>query len=254
MISLYKSLCISPQIKENISFIGAGGKTTSMFKLAEELKQLNKRVLVTTTTAIYYPDNNNIDNIVVGEMNFEQFGLSKKSGCITIWGSRVTEEQKLKGVRKESIDRIFDSGEFDFVLNEADGAKRKPLKAPSDYEPVVPDSTTKVVGIIGVDSLYKPVKDNVHRPEIFCELTGLKENDKVNLESICEVILHNRGIFKNIPPGVEKIVLLNKADDFESQIQGELLQGIIYRESNRRNILFKKVLVSSLLNNFILGE
>ena len=40
--------------KDIISFVGAGGKTTMMFKLAEELR-LNNKVLVTTTTKIYVP-------------------------------------------------------------------------------------------------------------------------------------------------------------------------------------------------------
>ena len=38
--------------KDVISFVGAGGKTTMMFKLAEELGR-NSKVLVTTTTKIY---------------------------------------------------------------------------------------------------------------------------------------------------------------------------------------------------------
>ena len=38
-----------------ISLIGAGGKTSLMFKLAKELSQLKHRVLTTTTKKIFLP-------------------------------------------------------------------------------------------------------------------------------------------------------------------------------------------------------
>ena len=36
---------------------------------------------------------------------------------------------------------------------EADGAKRLPLKVPGEWEPVIPDFTDLVVGVIGMDAV-----------------------------------------------------------------------------------------------------
>lgn len=41
---------------EMISLIGAGGKTTTMFRLAQELRDEGRKVLVTTTTKIFKPN------------------------------------------------------------------------------------------------------------------------------------------------------------------------------------------------------
>ncbi len=39
-----------------ISVVGAGGKTTLIYRLAEELKEKGFRVLITTTTKMYVPE------------------------------------------------------------------------------------------------------------------------------------------------------------------------------------------------------
>ena len=39
-----------------ISVVGAGGKTTLIYRLAEELKEKGLRVLITTTTKMYVPE------------------------------------------------------------------------------------------------------------------------------------------------------------------------------------------------------
>ena len=41
----------------------------------------------------------------------------------------------------------------DHVIIEADGSRRRPFKAPADYEPVVPSTTTTMVSVIGADAL-----------------------------------------------------------------------------------------------------
>jgi signal recognition particle GTPase len=55
-MDLYAALDIDLNKDELLCFVGAGGKTTAMFSLAKELRKHAKKVLVTTTTALFYPD------------------------------------------------------------------------------------------------------------------------------------------------------------------------------------------------------
>lgn len=45
-----------------------------------------------------------------------------------------------------------------FFWIEADGAKRLPLKAPGEWEPVIPEFVDLVIGVVGMDALGEPIR------------------------------------------------------------------------------------------------
>lgn len=202
-----------------LSFIGAGGKTTTIFKLAQELKKLDKKVLITTSTAIFYPNRNDYDRIIIDDsVNLIEALDDVKSGTITIIGREVSKENKLLGLSKEIIEKIHVRNIFDFILVEADGAKRKSIKAPADHEPVIPENTDKTIGVIGIDSIEKKInEENVHRPKLFCEITNSKIEEMIDEEKIYRLIENDKGLFKGTPIKSEKYILLNKVDNKDRQ-------------------------------------
>ncbi len=133
----------------------------------------------------------------------------------------TAKSARCKSVEPAFIDELYASGWFDCILVEADGAKRKPIKAPADYEPVIPKSTTAVIGVIGLDCLGKAVsEENIHRCGLFCACTGRKPGEMIDRESIIRLIMAENGLFKSAPAASRKIVLLNKADTAELQTAG----------------------------------
>jgi len=175
-----------------ISFVGGGGKTSSIFTLANELAGVGKKVLVTTTTAMYNPVGLNHPNI-------------------TVLGDYVTPEGKLKGITKERADKIYRENSYDFILVEADGSRGRPIKAPAEHEPVVPLSTNILIGVIGMDAFGQGLSsDYVHRPEIMQKITGASLLHRVDEELIVKLVSNPMGLFKECPPGAVKILLLNK--------------------------------------------
>ena len=75
----------------------------------------------------------------------------------------LNDKGKLKGIDREFIDKIYQKHLFDYIVVEADGSKRRPIKAPALYEPVLPRETTRVVGLIGLDALGKSITED-YRP------------------------------------------------------------------------------------------
>ena len=243
---LYEALNIDPNIPELVCFVGAGGKTTSMFKLAHEFKQLDKKVLVTTTTAIFYPENSDSDRTVVTNKP-DQFTGPAESG-ITCLGSTHTAENKLLGIVPEQINVLFRKNIFDLILVEGDGSKQKPIKAPAEHEPVIPSETTKLLGLIGLDALGCTIdNDHVHRPEQFCRITGHTENEIITSFSIACLITSEEGLFKNAPRLCQRYVLLNKADSAEIEQRAKN----IIKEVKKINSSVQTFIVSTLLNNSI---
>lgn len=222
-MKIYEVLGLDIEKKEVIAVVGGGGKTTTIFQLGEELKNLNKKVLITTTTAMYNP-REEYDYYFLGNIR-ENFIPNNRS--ITIFGKNI-EKGKLKGLFLPKIDEIIHRGIFDFILIEADGAKGKPIKAPNHYEPVISRLTTKTLGIIGLDCFGKKIEDIVHRPEIFIEIVEKSFQDIVDKDAIIKLILSNRGLFKESQG--ERLLLLNKADNKEDIIRGKKIRRLLLEE------------------------
>jgi probable selenium-dependent hydroxylase accessory protein YqeC len=213
-MTLYDALNIDPNISGLISFVGAGGKTSTMFRLAQEFKSLRKRVLVTTTTNIAFSETSQADRLVIDNSRNISALPRVEPGTIVCLGSiMVGDEEKLKGVDREFVDEIYRQHLFDHIVVEADGSKRRPIKAPAHYEPVIPGETTQVIGVIGLDALGKTITEGyVHRPNLFCSITGKKIGDIIDRKCLADLILSEDGLFKHTPRKCRKYVIFNKAD------------------------------------------
>ena len=93
---------------------------------------------------------------------------------------------------------------------EADGARRLPLKAHAPWEPVVPACSGRTILVLGVSGLGRPVREKVHRPELFCELADCAPDDlatpelvarAANAEALADIALVNQA---DIAPDVAR--------------------------------------------------
>ncbi|NLC63687.1 MAG: putative selenium-dependent hydroxylase accessory protein YqeC [Thermoanaerobacterales bacterium] len=104
-----------------ISFVGAGGKTSAMFRLAKELAETNKKVLISTTTKMYIPETHDGGKLIVGNSieQIEDASQLIEHGVMT-WAGGKTLNGKISGVLPEYLDVIYGKENFDFILVEAD--------------------------------------------------------------------------------------------------------------------------------------
>lgn len=227
--------------RELITFVGAGGKTTTMFSLAQELKSADKSVLVTTTTAIYFPQSVYYDNAVVMKQPDTEIIKAIAHKGISVLGSGINEQGKLKGTDKFFIDILYRSNVFDYILVEGDGSRRKPVKAPAAHEPVIPDLSTKVAGIIGMSSYGTAINpENVHRPELFCEITDSNMQDIINEEKLIKLILSDKGLFKAVPESSKKYLILTQIMPEQNNKAAECITSHICKADKniKANILY----------------
>ena len=215
-----------------ISLVGAGGKTSLMFKLAHELSLSGGSVLTTTTTKIFEPEPDQSSCVIVSDsvtgLVDQAKELIDKHPHITMAHDRLPDKGKLVGIPPGAVDSLWKSNLFRWIVVEADGAAGRPLKAPADHEPVIPDCTGCLVGIAGLNGIGRPLTDQwVFRPERFAELSGIALNSRVTETAVADVITHNKGLFKNAPGNAALIVFLNQADTPEAFGAGQRIARLL---------------------------
>jgi len=211
----------------SVTFVGAGGKTASIFALARELPS---PTLVTTTTHMGAWQLDQADAHIVAETPAALVRLGERK--ITIVTGPADADDRLGSVtpevlhslRRESLAHVWP------LLIEADGAGQRLLKAPGDDEPQIPSFAEVVVVVAGLRAVGRKLdQESVHRPEIFAGLSGLELNGTITGDAICRVLADGRGGLKRIPARARRVALLNQADTPELQAEARKMVHLLRR-------------------------
>ncbi len=218
-----------------ISLVGAGGKTSLMFRLAHELEKAGERVLTTTTTKIYEPSADQSAGLIVSgsvpTMLKKAQALLKDRLHVTAAAERLPDPGKLRGFAPEIIQKIWSSRLFRWIIVEADGAAGRPLKVPADHEPVIPACTSRLVGMVGLNCVGRSLNNQwVFRHERFLQLTGLPDDSKITESAIIAVLEHEKGIFKNALAQAMRIAFFNQADSTQNFAAGQRIAKVLIKK------------------------
>ena len=206
--------------KHIVSLVGAGGKTTVMYQLAEHFANLGKKVLLTTTTHIFQPACNFAQNISEVEALWQ-------AGNYAVVGNIEAGTGKLTQLSADVFETY--STFADLVLVEADGAKRLPCKAPAENEPVLLSVSDTVIAVMGLDALHHPIKEVCFRLEKVQEVLGVMPEYCLTEEDAVKLLLSEQGAFKNVGQRTCFIVL-NKCDD-ENRLNSALkIKSLLEKE------------------------
>ena len=230
-----------------ITLVGAGGKTTAMYRLAQELADLGWRVVTTTTTLIRPPTPAQSEHVILnpdpdGLLRQLQEAL-KSHRRVTIATGRIADEKgKLRGLPPDLVAPILALPDVDTVIVEGDGARGRSLKAPAPHEPVVPSATTILVPVAAADALGKPLSQEMaHRPERAAALAGLAPGDGITPKVMATVLAHPQGGLKGAPPGARVLPLLNKVEDEEALAGAREVARLLLETSAIERVLLAAV-------------
>jgi len=209
---------------------GGGGKTSCMIFLADLCRKVGLQVLITTTTHLQMPTERDYgyDTLHIGNMLPKG---ERDGGSTTFWYNTViVEKQRVSGPDPEQISKVSAVGVFDRILVEVDGSRGRPLKVPGANEPVIPEGTDTVIGVIGLECLGKPADSNtVHRIDQYQHITGEIPGSIIKLETLAALTKADNGIFKGAPDQAEKILFLNQADTVTEACRNSLADFFLSR-------------------------
>ena len=240
-----------------ISVSGGGGKTSFLYNYAKTFNNSSKKLLITSTTKMYYPTNYEsiFDEIIISSDINELISVGNAK-IIFAMQSEDKEKNKLIGFDKSLLETLFMKNIYDTIVSESDGARSKSIKAYSHYEPVHPSNATDIVGVIGLSSYKKIINaDYVHRVDNFTEITNTKIGEVINIDVFVSLINSNVGLFKSSPKNARKHLLINQCDTIDD-LELEYIFNILKdKVENVYSIIFCSFLKSNnIIKYFIFPE
>ncbi len=188
--------------EKTIAFTGAGGKTTTMFFLADISAKQNLRVIVTTTTKMMKPK-----HMVSTVEEAEKYW---NSATFAAAGSFDPLTGKI-GFPEDSVYKNI-SEAADLVLIEADGSKRLPAKAPREGEPVILNETDAVICVMGMSAIGQKTADVCFGLKEAFDILGITDPEQIFTADMAAKILSSSvGGRKNTENKIFA-VLLNQCD------------------------------------------
>lgn len=202
-----------------VAIVGGGGKTSALYRLADELAAPGRgRIIVTTTAKMLLPREGQADGLFL-HPDFDTIAARHAETLpylrrIVVAPDIVNSPDgwKLESSPLDWPGRLSGLPRVTNVLVEADGSRHLPFKAPAAYEPPIPPHATLVLVVVGLDVVGQPLDDaHVHRAEYVAALAGQPVGSPVTQETVAAVLTHAEGGLKSVPPGARVVALLNRA-------------------------------------------
>lgn len=189
---------------QSIAFIGAGGKSTAIRTLVEELQPIHPIVSTTTTKLTLSQSNLAQKHLMLESSNsFKRVRHILRSGrSILVTNGQEDREPKWKGLDPKQMDELREVclEEGALLLIEADGARMKSWKAPVEHEPVVPEWVDLVITMAGLEVIGKPfTSEYCHRAARAKELLGIEGDASIEGKHVSELLKSDQGGLKGIP-------------------------------------------------------
>ena len=224
-----------------VAFVGAGGKSSAMLTIADELAEAGMNVLAAPTTKMLVSEAQKIGPLVTSEDAGElrtkaEKALSNGASGVVV-GSGLLSKNRVGGVEPADIASLASLA--DVVLVEADGSRRRPIKGTADHEPVLPHAATLVVAVGSIHAFGAPVdEEHVHRPELFSNLTGVGAGQSITARAFARALAE--GSLGNVPHNARTAALITGVQPGKSMADA----SVITRELWRFGV--KKVVLTSL--------
>ena len=203
-----------------VSLVGAGGKTTVVRRFREECLGAGISHVVTTTTHMQFEKAGDFLSEASLERVMEMVGRFR-----TVWLGEPVSEGKMKGFPVDFLEQVYAKGLW--LLVEADGAKRLPVKAPAEHEPVVVPFSTDVLAVYGLDAVGRPIGEACFRVDKVMALLGKTAVDRLTAVDIVRLAASAAGGRKQVTDGMRYGVILNKADTPERLfVAEEIARGL----------------------------
>ena len=116
----------------------------------------------------------------------------------------------------------------DIVIVEADGARHRMIKAPAEYEPVIPLQTNVALLMMSAEAINQLLSAEIaHRPEQVARVTGISQGDVLSPAVIAKLMTSEQGALKHIPKTSSVYLLITHASISQKETIRELASLVL---------------------------
>ena len=208
------------KIKEGeiVALVGGGGKST----LLSALGDVHGKGTVLTTTTNMGSDQVGDATLLIRPSKEDLVSVLSGNLPVMIWDS--VDGEKAFGVDPSLPESWLP--EATRIIVEADGARRRPAKAPALYEPVLPSGVTTVIAVIGADAIDRVIEDQCHRPLRVAAVVGCSSYERLTPKRASLLLLNQNGSRKNLESGVRFVIAITKISSQNQNLVDELVKEL----------------------------
>lgn len=193
------------------AFVGAGGKTTAILKVAELCAGQGMRVRITTTTRFGREEVSRYPLAFASDAGGFLEAVDAAERVCVIASAPDGSASKLLGVDPLFIDAVRPRSDL-LILVEADGARHRPLKVPTARDPVIPRISAAVFGLMGASGFGEAIaEEHCYNHEAALRLLG-RTGGSFDAPGLAVLAVHPEGLRKGVLPGMAFHVIINQAD------------------------------------------
>ncbi|HEX6144907.1 MAG TPA: selenium cofactor biosynthesis protein YqeC [Geminicoccaceae bacterium] len=199
-----------------ICAVGAGGKKSTLARLAEALRLVGVAPVGATATVLVAPFAADPDRPVLVEPpeRLEQRLRDLLADHPSLaYAAPSSNPQRLGGVAPGEVARLHRALGFAVTLVKADGARMRLIKAPAEAEPVLPPGADLVLPVVSVQAIGRPLDERVgHRVDRLSRVIGLAPGGTIGPEHLARLLASATGALQNV--GDARVVpVINAVDD-----------------------------------------
>lgn len=194
-----------------VAAAGAGGKKSLLYALAREHRA--RLAYTATVHSARPPDVAGFRLEVADEVQLLERARHHTGPGRYAFLQPSDKPERLAGMSPAGVAHLHAAGAFALTLVKADGARMRPLKAPSPSEPVLPQRCDVLIFVLSASALGAPFDDSiVHRPERFKAITDAVEGAPITASAVARLVAfvaeaaRRNGIGRFVP-------VINQVDD-----------------------------------------
>ncbi len=193
------------------TFVGAGGKTTAMTRVAAVLAGTGVKVRLTTTTRVGIDELAGTPLSLVRRTKEVSRAFAEEGPVRILVRDALPDQGKYRGLDPRTIEALSVRSDT-VLLVEGDGSRKRPMKAPTSREPVIPANTSTVFALMGAGAFNEPIDEaHCYNHQKALALLG-KTGGFFEPEEIAALAGDPDGSCKGVLSGMAFRLLINQGD------------------------------------------